>query len=163
MAVTSRSALTLTLPADREIVMTRVFDAPRRLVFEAHSKPEHVARWWGCHNSTLIVCEMDFRPGGAWRFVLRGPDGQEHPFKGVYREIVPPERLVYTFVYDVEGIRDHEALETLTFEEHDGKTTLTNTILHQTVEARDGHLASGLETGAAETLDRLEEHLKTMA
>jgi uncharacterized protein YndB with AHSA1/START domain len=144
------------------MVLTRVFDAPRRLVFEAYSKPEHVSRWWGPRNQTVIVCEMDFRPGGAWRFVLRGPDGQEHPFKGVYREIAPPERLVFTFIYDVPGIRDHEALETLVFEEHDGKTTLTSTIVHKTVEARDGHLHAGMEAGASETLDRLAELVQAM-
>jgi len=164
MAATKNSgAMTLTLPSDLEIVLTRVFDAPRRLVFEAHTKPEHVRRWWGPRGSTLAVCEMDFRPGGAWRFVLRAPDGQDYPFKGVYREILPPERLVYTFVYDVEGIREHEALETLSFEEHDGKTTLTSRVLHKTVAARDGHLQSGMESGAAETWDRLAEHIGAMS
>ena len=149
-------------PGEPTMALMRVFDAPRRLVFEAHTKPEHVSRWWGRKDHTLCVCEMDFRPGGAWRFVLRGPDGQEHPFKGVYREIVPPERLVYTFIYDVPGIRDHEAVETLTFEERDGRTTLTNTMVHETVEARDGHLQAGMEAGASETLDRLAELLQTM-
>jgi len=161
--IASEPALRLVAePGQPTIVMTRVFDAPRRLVFEAHSKPEHVSRWWGPRRHALILCEVDFRPGGAWRFVLRGPDGQEHPFKGVYREIVPPERLVYTFICDVPGIRDHEAVETLTFEEHDGKTTLTDTMVHKTVEARDGHLQAGMEAGAAETLDRLAELLQTM-
>ena len=149
-------------PGQPTMVLTRVFDAPRRLVFEAYSKPEHVSRWWGPRDQKLTVCEMDFRPGGAWRFVLRGPDGQEHPFKGAYREIVPPERLVYTFVYDVPGIRDHEAVETLSFEERDGRTTLTNTIVHRTVEARDGHLGAGMEAGASETLDRLAELVQAM-
>jgi uncharacterized protein YndB with AHSA1/START domain len=144
------------------MVLTRVFDAPRRLVFEAYSRPEHVSRWWGPRDYALIVCEMDFRPGGAWRFVLRAPDGREHPFKGVYREIEPPERLVYTFIYDVEGIRGHEAVETLAFEERDGRTTLTNTMVHKTVEARDGHLQAGMEAGASETLERLAEILQTM-
>jgi uncharacterized protein YndB with AHSA1/START domain len=154
--------LTVTLPSDREIALTRVFDAPRRLVFEACTKPQHLARWWGPHGSTLIVCEMDLRPGGAWRFVLRGPDGQEHPFKGVYREIVPPERVVQTFIYDVEGIRDHEAIETLTLDEQDGRTTLRVVVLHQTKEARDGHIQSGMEAGAGQSYDRLAELLKTM-
>lgn len=93
--------MTLTMPSDPEIVLTRVFDPPRELVFETHSKPEHVAQWWGPRGTTLPVCEMDFRPGGAWRFVVRGPDGEDSPFKGVYREIVPPERLAQTFIYDV--------------------------------------------------------------
>ncbi len=163
LAEPRRHGLTVTLPSDLEVVLTRVFDAPRRLVFEACTRPEHVARWWGPHGSTLTVCEMDLRPGGAWRFVLRGPDGREHPFKGVYREIVPPERVVQTFIYDVEGIRDHEALETLTLDEQDGRTTLRVTVLHQTKEARDGHLQSGMEAGAAQSYDRLAELLKAMA
>lgn len=161
--VASAAALRLVAePGKPTMVLTRVFDAPRRLVFEAYSKPEHVSRWWGPRDQKLTVCEMDFRPGGAWRFVLRGPDGQEHPFRGVYREIVPPERLVYTFVYDVPGIRDHEAVETLTFEERDGRTTLTNTVVHRTVEARDGHRRAGMEAGASETLERLAELLQAM-
>src|SRR5262245_37532641 len=163
MADRTASTFTLTLPSEREIVMTRLFDAPRSLVFEALSKPEHVRCWWGPRGSTLTVCEMDLRPGGAWRFVLRGHDGQEHPFKGVYREIVPPERVVSTFIYDVEGIRDHEALETLTLAEQEGRTTLWVNVLHQTKEARDGHLRSGMEDGAAQTYDRLAELLATMA
>jgi uncharacterized protein YndB with AHSA1/START domain len=157
MAARASSNLALTLPSDREIVMTRVFDAPRRLVFEAWTKPEHLTRWWGRRGSTLPVCEMDFRPGGAWRFVERGRDGGEHAFRGVYREIVPPERLVYTFEF--EGMPGHVSIETLTFVEQDGKTTLVNTVLFESVEDRDGMLRSGMEAGAVETLDRLAEHL----
>jgi uncharacterized protein YndB with AHSA1/START domain len=156
------ASLKLSLPSDREILMTRVFAAPRRLVFEAHTKPEHIRQWWGPRGFTMLACEMDFRPGGAWRFVLRAPNGQEHPFKGVYREIVPSERLVYSFVYDVEGIREHESVETLRFEERDGLTTLTNHVLHKTAEARDGQLRAGMEGGASETLDRLAEYLRAM-
>ncbi len=155
------SSLNLTLPSDREIAMSRVFDAPRRLVFEAHSKCEHLKRWWGRKGSTLPVCEMDFRPGGAWRFVERSADGAEHGFRGVYREVVPPERLVYTFEY--EGLPGHIAVETLTFVEEGGRTTLTSTMRFDSVEDRDGMLRSGMEAGAAETLDRLAEHLETMA
>ena len=110
----------------------------------------------------MLACEMDFRPGGAWRFVLRAPDGREHPFRGVYREIVPPERLVYTFVYDVPGIREYESLETLIFEEAAGRTTLTNRVVHKTAAARDGQLQAGMEKGASETLDRLAEYLQAM-
>jgi uncharacterized protein YndB with AHSA1/START domain len=157
----SKAAMTLTLPSDREIVLTRVFDAPRRLVFEASTKPEHVARWWGPKGSTLPVCEMDFRLGGAWRFVQRDPNGQEFGFRGVYREIVPPERVVQTFEF--EGMPGHVALETVTFEEQGGKTKLTSRLLFDSVEDRDGMLQSGMEKGAAETYDRLAEHLRTMA
>ena len=157
------SALKVTLPSDREIVMVRHFDAPRRLVFEAHSKPEHIRNWWGPWGFTMPVCEMDFRPGGAWRFVVRAPDGREHPFKGVYREIVPSERLVYSFVYDVDGMREHETTETLTFTEQNGRTTLTSHVLHQTPKSRDEQLRHGMEKGASETMERLAEHLKTMS
>jgi uncharacterized protein YndB with AHSA1/START domain len=162
MAGKRLSGLTVTVPTDREFMLTRVFDAPRRLVFEALTRPEHIVRWWGYADATLTVNEMDFRPGGAWRFVLRNPDGQEFPFRGVYREIVPPERVVQTFIWDVEGIRDHEAVETLKLTEHDGKTTLTVRVLHRTTEARDGHLYSGMEAGAIQSYNRLAAVLETM-
>jgi uncharacterized protein YndB with AHSA1/START domain len=147
-------------PGKPTIVVTRVFDAPARLVFEAWTKPEHLAHWWGMHGSTLSVCEVDLRPGGSWRFVLRGPDGNECGFGGEYREITPPERLVYTFRFD--GAPGAEAIETLTFVEKNGKTTFTGTTLHTSVENRDGHVRSGMEEGMRQTLDRLAERLKTM-
>lgn len=137
--------------------MTRTFDAPRDLVFRAHTDPEMVAQWWGQHGSTTIVDQLDLRPGGAWRFVQHSPDGNEFAFRGEYREIVPPERLVYTFEY--EGMPGHVAVETLTFEEEDGKTKMTDHSLFASIEDRDGMLESGMEEGAAESLDRLEELL----
>ncbi len=151
------SALTLTLPSDREIVMTRVFDAPRELLFEAHSKCEHLEKWWGPRGFTLPVCEMDFRPGGSYRFVSRGPDGAEYGFRGEYREIVPPERIVWTFEF--EGTPGHVSVETVTFVEQDGRTTLTATAVFDSVEDRDAELQSGMEAGARETWDRLAEYL----
>lgn len=155
-----RPVLTLALPTDREIILSRSFAAPRPAVFEAFTRPELLKQWWGLRGSTLAVCEIDLKPGGAWRFVLRGPDGAEHPFTGVFREIAPPVKLVRTLIYDVPMARDHEAIETLQFDEEDGKTILTHTVLHRTPEGRDGHLHSGMEPGAAETLDRLEELLR---
>jgi uncharacterized protein YndB with AHSA1/START domain len=149
------SSLEVTLPSDREIKIRRTFDAPRALVFEASTKPEYVKQWWGPNGTTLTRCEIDLRPGGEWRFVVAGADGVEHPFRGVYREIVAPERLVQTFVYDVPPFSDFEAVETATYTEQDGKTTITVVSLHQSVEARDGHLNSGMERGATETYDRL--------
>ena len=104
MLAPARNPLTLMLPSDREILMTRVFDAPRRLVFEAWTKPEHVRRWYGCAAVTLEVCEIDLRVGGAYRYTLRGPDGVTHTMQGVYREIAPPGRLVYTEQYVDAGI-----------------------------------------------------------
>jgi uncharacterized protein YndB with AHSA1/START domain len=158
MSQTGSGDLTVTTPSDREIVMTRVFDAPRALVFEAHSKIEHIAKWWWRGNP--LDCELDFRPGGSWRFVEHAPDGESYGFHGEYREIVAPERIVQTFEF--EGMPGHVSLETLTFEEHAGKTTLTSTTVFDTVEDRDGMLQSGMETGAKESLDHLAALLDTL-
>lgn len=147
--------------ADGALVITRVFDAPRELVFKAYTDPNLIPQWWGPRGYTTTVDKMDVRPGGVWRFVQRGPDGNEYAFNGVYREIVPTERLAYTFEF--EGMPGHVLLETVTFEEHDGKTKVTATALFDTVEDRDGMLKSGMEGGAAESWDRLTEHLGTMA
>ena len=158
MSQTGSGDLTVTTPSDREIVMTRVFDAPRALVFEAHSKIEHITKWWGRGNP--LDCELDFRPGGSWRFVEHAPDGESYGFHGEYREIVAPERIVQTFEF--EGMPGHVSVETLVFEEQDGKTTLTSTTVFDTVEDRDGMLQSGMETGAKESLDHLAALLATL-
>lgn len=153
-------AATLTMPSDQEIVITRVFDAPPPLVFKAWTTPEHVNRWYSAEP--LVVCEIDLRVGGRWRYVLRAPDGSEHGFSGTYREIVPPERLVYTEGY--EGLPpDRDCLVTTTFTEQNGQTTLTSLLRYRSKEDRDAHVASGMEVGMRKTLDRLEEHLATMA
>jgi uncharacterized protein YndB with AHSA1/START domain len=161
--VSNSPAFTLTTPSDREIVMTRVFDAPRHLVFEAWTKPEHVARWWGWRGSTLPVNELDLRAGGVWRRILRTADGKEYAFKGVFREVAMPERLVYTECYDEPSVGSPEWITTVTFEEQNGKTKWTSTLLHKSKEARDGHLKAGMEAGAAHSLDRLAEHLDMQA
>ncbi len=163
MLARNQNCMTMVLPSDREIVLTRVFDAPRRLVFEAWTKPEHVRRWYGCGGYSLQVCEIDLRVGGAWRYALRAPDGITHTLQGTYREIVPPSRLVYTEQYVTPGFTSGEAIVTVLFAEHDGMTTLTSSILHASKENRDRHVGSGMESGAGETLDRLAEHLATMA
>lgn len=150
------SELTLTLPSDREIVMTREFDAPRELVFKALVDPNLIPRWWGPRNTTTIVDEMDVRVGGAWRFIHRGDDG-ESGFHGEYREIVPPERIVQTFEW--EGLPGHVSVDTLTLEEVGGKTRMTASSTFENVEDRDGMLQSGMESGARETWDRLAELL----
>ena len=152
--------LEVTTPSDLEIEMTRFFDAPRRLVFEAMTKPEHLVRWFGPHGWTLAVCQIDFRPGGAWRFVLRGPDGTEMGMRGVYQEITPPEGFVSTESFD-----DYpgESLNTLTFSEKDGKTTFTIAVLYASSEIRDAVIRSGMERGAGECYDRLAEHLGGIA
>jgi uncharacterized protein YndB with AHSA1/START domain len=163
MATSNSSTLTVTLPSDREIVLSRVFDAPRELVFEAFSKPEHVAHWWGQKGSTMSVSEMDFRPGGAWRFVERDANGNEFGFRGEIREIVPLERVVQTFEF--EGMPGHISVETMVLEAIDQgrKTRMTVTSVFASVEDRDGILQSGMEQGASESYDRLAEYLRALA
>lgn len=158
----SKPLLKVTVVSDCEIMMTRTFDAPRNLVFDAHTKPEHVVHWFGPHGHTLPVCRIDLRPGGAWRYILREPDGREMGMKGVYREIVPPERLVYTEIFDDFEEIAGESLITTTFVEADGKTTVTSSVVYRSKEVRDAVLQSGMEHGAAETFDRLAEYLATM-
>ncbi len=160
MTASAGNALKVTTPSDREIVMTREFDAPRDLVFEAHTSCEHLSQWWGPRGYEITSCEIDFRPGGRWRIVHRGPDGEEYAFRGEYREIVRPERIVWTFEF--EGFPGNVSVETMTLEEHDGKTTFTSTSVFDTVEQRDAMLESGMEAGAAETMDRLDEYLEVL-
>lgn len=146
--------LTVTLPSDLEIRMTRQFRAPKALVFEAHIRPEHLRRWWGPKTSTMTVCEVDARVGGRYRFVCKEADGSEHGFRGEYREIAPPDRLSYTFEY--EGMPGHISTETITFAEADGVTTLTSNTAYASMEDRDGMIESGMEQGANESMERLE-------
>ena len=161
MAEQTKTTSKLSLPSDREIVGSRIMDAPPELVFKAYTDPELIPRWWGPRRYATTVDKMDLRPGGVWRFVHRAADGGEYAFNGVYREIVPPKRLVYTFNY--EGAPGHEAVETVTFEEAEGgKTRMTDHLLFETREERDGMLNSGMEEGAAETIDRLVELLREL-
>ena len=148
--------LKVTTPTHREIVLTRVFDAPRNLVFDAFSKPELLKRWFGPRGWSLVVCEVDLRVGGSFRFVLRGPDGRDMGMRGVYREIVPPERSVH-----MESFDDYpgESQVTALFVEQGGKTTLTATVLYPSREVRDAVIKSGMEHGAAESYDKLAEML----
>ena len=145
-----------TTPSDREIVLTRLFDAPRHLVFEAMTKPEHVKRWWGCLDDrySVPVCEIDLRPGGKWRFIGKGPQG-EYGFHGVYREIVVPERVVFTEIYD--PFPDAESVVTSVLTEEAGKTRLTATCVYPSQEVRDIVLQSGMTRGAGISYDKLEE------
>jgi uncharacterized protein YndB with AHSA1/START domain len=155
--------LKVTTPTDREIAMTRVFDAPRRLVFDAWTKPELLRHWlYGPPDWSLAVCEIDLTVGGALRFVWRGPDGTEMGMSAVYREIVPPERIVQTELFD-EDWTGGETLVTIALSEQDGKTTVTMTVLYSSREARDAALKSGMEHGMAAGYDRLEELLPSIA
>ncbi|MGH8103891.1 MAG: SRPBCC family protein [bacterium] len=149
--------MTLTFPSDREIVITREFNAPRDLVFKAHTSCEHLARWLGPRYLTMVFCEMDFRPGGKYRYVHRAPDGSEYGFRGEIREVVPPEKIVQTFEF--EAMPGRFSVDTLTFEEHDGRTKLTARSLFQSKEDRDGMVQSGMEAGVRESYERLDELL----
>lgn len=155
------SKTTLTLPSDREIVLTRIFEAPRELVFKVCLDPDAIPHWWGPREYTTVVDKMDVRVGGVWRYVQRGPDGNDYAFNGTYLEITPPERVVNTFEF--EGMPGHILTETVTFKDLGGRTRLTTVSLFDSVEDRDGMLQSGMESGAAESHDRLEELLQTMA
>jgi uncharacterized protein YndB with AHSA1/START domain len=146
-------------PGKHEIVLVRDFDAPRELVFRAMTDPILVSRWWGPHNVTTVVDQMEVKKGGVWRYVQRDADGNEFAFSGVYHEVTPPGRLVYTFEF--EGMPGHVLLETITFEDHNGKTRIIDSSVFQSIADRDGMIQSGMESGAAESWDRLEELLKT--
>jgi len=152
--------LKVTTPSDREITMTRVFDAPRTLVFDAHTKPELVKQWLlGPPGWSMPVCEMDVRVGGTYRWVWRHDrNGTEMGMGGVYREIVQPERLVTTERFD-EAWYPGEGLNTLVLVERGGRTTLTQTMRYESREARDAVLRSGMEKGVAASYDRLADLL----
>jgi uncharacterized protein YndB with AHSA1/START domain len=149
---------TVTTPSDREVEVTRVFDAPRELVWKAFTEPEHVTQWMlGPEGWTMPVCEIDLRPGGAYRFVWRQEDGTEMTITGVHEEVDPPERLVTT---DSWGEEWPETRNTIVFAEEDGKTTLTTTLLYPSQEARDAALGTGMADGMSMGYDRLEELLR---
>jgi uncharacterized protein YndB with AHSA1/START domain len=152
----SSATFKVTTPSDLDIQMTRRFAAPRKLVFEALTKPEHVKRWWGVldENHSVKTCEIDLRPGGAWRFVGQGPQG-ETEFYGVYREIKAPELLVYTEIFAM--FPDTESLVTNVLTEEGDKTLLTVTATYPTKDVRDLVMSSGMEYGAAVSYDRLED------
>ncbi|KYG06039.1 ATPase [Sorangium cellulosum] len=152
----NKNSFQVTTPSEQEIHMTRLFNAPRHLVFEAMTKPEHVKRWWGClgEGYGVSVCEIDLRPGGAWRFVNRHPHG-EAAFHGEYKEITPPSRLVYTEIFEM--FPDTVSLVTSVLTEEGGKTRVTTTTRYPSKEVRDAVIASGMEHGAALSYDRLED------
>ena len=156
------STLQVTTPTDHEIVMTRTFDAPRELVFEALTRPQHLVRWFGSRQDKLAVCEVDLRPGGTARFVWRFEDGSEMGITDTYREISPPERIVFTETFDPPFTEEMggETLNTFRLDERDGRTTFTGTTQYKSREDRDRALATGMEEGAAESFDLLAELLE---
>jgi uncharacterized protein YndB with AHSA1/START domain len=143
--------------SDREFVMTRVFDAPRELVFRVYTDPETMPQWWGPRYLTTVVEKMDVRPGGLWRCIQRGPDGKEYAFHGEYKEVVSPSKIVSTFEF--EGMPGHVVVDTVTFEVVGKKTKVTATSVFLSAEDLDGMIESGMEGGANESWDRLEEVL----
>ena len=151
----------VTTPSDREIRIERVFDAPRDRVFAAYTDPELIAQWYGPRGGTTIIDRMEVRAGGAWRFVHRDAGGSETAFRGTYREVTPPERIVQTFEW--EGMPGHVAVETATFEDLGDRTKVTTVSVFHTPEERDGMLASGMERGMHETYARLDELLARLA
>jgi uncharacterized protein YndB with AHSA1/START domain len=155
-SVVNSDTFNVTTPSDREIRITRLFDAPRELVWEAMSKPEHIKQWWGClgEGYSVPVCEVDLRPGGRWKFANRHPKG-EAVFYGEYREITPPERVVYTEIFA--DFPDTESVVTATLTEENGKTRLTVSAEYPSLEVRDIVISTGMEKGAAISYDRLEE------
>jgi len=154
-AVASNGTATVTLPTDRQILITREFDAPRHLVYRAWTEPELVRRWWSGCRGAVTIAEIDLRVGGMWRYVLEAKGGFEVGFHGEYREIVPDERIVTTEVF--EGMPDAAALNTIEFSEADGRTTLTLLVDHTSKEDRDAHIGSGMEVGMQESMDALEQ------
>jgi uncharacterized protein YndB with AHSA1/START domain len=149
--------LLVTTPTDREIALSRVFDAPRHLVWDAFTKPELLKRWFGPRGWSLAVCEVDLRVGGGFRFVLHGPDGREMGMRGVYRELQPPERSVHIESFD--DFPGSDSTVTTVMIEREGKTTFTATVRYPSQEVRDTVIKSGMEHGAAESYDRLAELL----
>ena len=161
--VANSDTFQVSTPSDREIELTRLFDAPRELVFEAMTRPEHIREWWGRLGDgySVPVCEVDLRVGGKWRFVNRVPSGEEVEFYGEYKEIVPPARVVFTEIFA--PFPDSGSVITATYTEERGKTRLRARCLYPSREVRDMVLQSGMEHGAAKSYDRLEELTKKLA
>jgi uncharacterized protein YndB with AHSA1/START domain len=152
---------TVTLPADDQILITREFDAPRHLVYRAWTTPELVKRWFGGNHGEVISAEIDLRVGGQWRYVMSGGEQSDFAFHGEYRELVENERIVSTEVY--EGAPDAESVNTLTLTEHDGRTTMTVLVQHQSAANRDAVIEAGMESGMNAALDALERVARALA
>ncbi len=160
--MTSSGTAVVTLPADKQILITREFDAPKRLVYEAWTTPELIKRWWAGKRGEVTVAEVDLRVGGSWRYAMMASEGFEVAFHGEYREIVPNERIVSTEVYEMPDVPPEDAeaaasLNTLTLTEADGRTTMTVLVEHVKQEHRDAHIESGMEVGMQESMDALEQ------
>ena len=160
MTVTSERKATVTLPTEKQIQITREFDAPRHLVWRAWTEPELIRRWWHANRGEVTSIDVDLRVGGAWRYVMVAHGDFEVAFHGEYREIVEDERLVHTEVY--EGFPEGEALTSILFEEAGGRTLVTMLVDHELAEHRDAHIASGMEDGMQDALKLLEAVAKSL-
>lgn len=152
---------TLTTPSDREIHVERVFDAPRARVFAAYTDAELIPEWWGPHGTTTVVEQLDAKAGGTWQFVVQDSDGSKIVFRGTFREVVAPERIVQTFEWD--GMPGYVSVDTATFEDLGDRTRVVSTSIFHTAEERDGMLEAGMEKGMNETFSRLDELLASQA
>ena len=152
--MTASTKAAVTLPDDTSILITREFAAPRHLVYRAWTEPDLIRRWWHANRGDIVSIDVDLRVGGAWRYVMTAAGGFEVAFHGTYREIVPDERIVSTEIF--EEVPAAEAVDTVTFAERDGRTTVTLLVRHLTREFRDAHVNSGMEDGLQDALDLLE-------
>lgn len=157
LAPVQAGKMTFGMPSDKEVVFERTFDAPRELVFKTYTDPRLVERWWGPNRMRTVVKSMDVKAGGKWRFINIDPEGKEFAFRGEYREVLPPWRLVNTFEFEM--MPGHISEETVTFEEHDGKTTVTGRSVFATKADRDGMISTGMEGGLRESMGRLHKVL----
>lgn len=159
-------SVTMEVAGERELIASRVFDAPRELVWKAYTEAEHIAKWWGPDGFTTVVPRLELRPGGVWHYGMKSEEWGDAWGKAIYREIVPPERLVYTDMFSdeegnsVEGMPESEV--TITFAEQDGRTLMTSRTVFASAEERAQVIEMGMEEGLAQTLDKLAEYLKTM-
>ena len=159
--MTTSGSAVVTLPTDTQILITREFDAPRHLVYRAYTTPALIKRWWSGDRGEVTSVEVDLRVGGSWRYVMIANGGFEVAFHGEYQEIVPDERIVTTDIF--EGMPDAPALTTTTFDESEGRTTLSMLVQHSCQEHRDGHINSGMEGGMQEAMDHLEQVARSLA
>ncbi len=160
MATTLKLETTFSMPSDVEISMTRSFKAPRDLVFDVYSKPEHVQNWWGMRDTPMTVCEVDFRVGGRWRYVIVSSEGATVAFSGEFTEIVRPVLIVNTEFF--EDFPDNGSVVTTTFEEQDGLTTIISTTRYESQEIRDIVMATGMEEGASIMMERMAEEIERL-
>lgn len=159
--MTTTTALELEIPPDQPLILWRRFvKAPPELVWEVFTEARHLRNFWGPRALETVICDVDVRPGGAWRHVVRAPDGSEHGFHGEYVTVAPPRQLTQTFVY--EGAPDHTAIDSITLEAVAGGTLIVGRSEHDSLAARDAHVAAGMEAGMRETYDRLAELLDAL-